>query len=61
MKQWGYAPVSLKLHGTEKSKGVANGQDIGSKILNVFHHNGKFCELAKRLRQRGYLLRYFIK
>ena len=61
MEQWGYAPVSPKSHGTEKSEGVADGQDITLAILNGFGGKRIFHNAAKRLRQRVYLLRYFIK
>ena len=50
-----------KSHETEKLEGATYEQDITPAILNGFGDKEIFYHTAKRLCQRAYRLRFFIK
>ncbi|MBY0758453.1 hypothetical protein [Sellimonas caecigallum] len=61
MESWENARLRAKSHGTGKSEGAGNGQDIAPAILNGFGNKRSFHDTAKRLCLRAYRLRFFIK
>ncbi|OUP50496.1 hypothetical protein B5F17_13830 [Butyricicoccus pullicaecorum] len=61
MEPWENARFQAKSHEMEKSESATYGQDITSAILNGFGDKGIFHHTAKRLCQRAYQLRFFIK
>lgn len=61
MESWENARFRAKSHETEKLVGAAYGQDITPAILNGFVDKRLFHHTAKRLCQRAYWLRFFIK
>ncbi|OUQ42778.1 hypothetical protein B5E65_07455 [Gemmiger sp. An120] len=61
MEPWENARFRAKSHGTEKSESATYGQHIIPAILNGFGDKGIFHDTAKRLCQRAYRLRFFIK
>jgi len=61
MEPWEIVRFQAKSHETEKSEGATYGQDITLEILNGFVDERIFHDIAKRLCQRAYRLRFFIK
>ncbi|WP_419020652.1 hypothetical protein [Eubacterium callanderi] len=61
MELWGNARFQAKSHETEKSESATYGQDITPAILNGFGDKGIFHDTAKRLFQKAYRFRFFIK
>ncbi|OUN33787.1 hypothetical protein B5G28_13080 [Faecalibacterium sp. An77] len=61
MEPWEIARFQAKSHETEKSEGATCGQDITPAILDGFVDERIFHDTAKRLCQRAYRLRFFIK
>jgi len=61
MESWENARFQTKSHGTGKSEGATYGRDITPTILNGFIDKRIFHDTAKRLCQRAYRLRFFIK
>ena len=57
---WEITRFRAKAHGTEKSIGVTCEQDIITAILSGFDGNRIFHDIAKRMHQRAYRLRFFI-
>ncbi|MCI7522032.1 MAG: hypothetical protein PUA99_00770 [Roseburia hominis] len=61
MESWENARFRAKSHRTEKSEGATYGKDITPAILNGFGSKRIIHHTAKRLYQRAYQLRFFIK
>ncbi|BCV18481.1 hypothetical protein ATOBIA_N07710 [Atopobiaceae bacterium P1] len=61
MEPWENVRFQAKPHENEKSEGATYGQDITPAILNGFVDKRIFHDAAKRLCQRAYRLRFFIK
>ncbi|OUN86331.1 hypothetical protein B5G03_08080 [Gemmiger sp. An50] len=58
MESWKNTRFQAKSHGTEKSEGTGDGQDISLASLNGFVVKRIFHDTAKRLCQRAYRLRF---
>ncbi|OUP01918.1 hypothetical protein B5F37_05290 [Drancourtella sp. An210] len=61
MESWENARFRARSHGTGKSEGADDGQDIAPAILKEFGNKRIFHDTAKRLCLRAYQLRFFIK
>ena len=60
VEAWRITRFRVKSHRTEKSIGATCEQDIITAILSGFDDNRIFHDIAKRMRWRAYLLRFFI-
>ena len=61
MELWENERFQAKSHGMGKSEGATYEQDITLSILSGFGDKEIFRHTAKRLCQRAYRLRFFIK